>query len=203
MCLTFPHRHKFYCSHHSCKSLLSVYIFQVADFQSEQSNRQAEVLYVLTFVTILIAPIQLLTGIYGMNFAVMPELEWKFGYAYFWGLSLSLMAFVGGGIWRMGWLDIKSDHNKGSNNGDSGGGGGGGGRYGLNGESPNHHHHQQQKHRQWRPGTKHDGNLHKQHQQQQQKQQRQYHIGGSTSVMSQRRLPRRTSWNWNNRGAVI
>jgi magnesium transporter len=52
----------------------------VAQLQSEQSNRQNEVLYALTFVTILIAPMQLLTGIYGMNFAVMPELEWKYGF---------------------------------------------------------------------------------------------------------------------------
>jgi len=90
-----------------CTLLGDHYNTKVAQLQSEQSNRQNEVLYALTFVTILIAPMQLLTGIYGMNFAVMPELEWTYGYAYFWGLTVFLVAGVAGAIWRLGWLNIR------------------------------------------------------------------------------------------------
>jgi magnesium transporter len=35
-----------------------------------------------------------LTGIYGMNFDVMPELHWAHGYAYFWALALAFVTLV-------------------------------------------------------------------------------------------------------------
>jgi len=62
---------------------VAAYQSEQSAYQSDQANRQATVLYVLTFVTLLLAPLQLLTGIYGMNFEVMPELKWHYGYAYF------------------------------------------------------------------------------------------------------------------------
>jgi len=43
-------------------------------------------------------------GIYGMNFDHMPELHWRYGYAW----SLGLMVAFAGGLWwyfkRKGWL---------------------------------------------------------------------------------------------------
>ena len=82
-----------------CRDLTEVYNMKL-------SNKQADVLYVLTFVTIFISPIQVLSGIYGMNFGEIPELEWAFGYAYFWGLSVSLMCLLAVGFIRMGWLEV-------------------------------------------------------------------------------------------------
>jgi magnesium transporter len=42
-------------------------------------------------------PLSLLAGIYGMNFETnignMPELGWKYGYVYFWGM---VVIIVGG-----------------------------------------------------------------------------------------------------------
>ena len=38
----------------------------------------AQVLYILTVVTTVFIPAQFLTGLYGMNFAVMPELTWEY-----------------------------------------------------------------------------------------------------------------------------
>jgi magnesium transporter len=46
----------------------------------------------------------LIAGVYGMNFHHMPELSWRFGYAY----ALGLMALIVGALWvffkKSGWL---------------------------------------------------------------------------------------------------
>jgi magnesium transporter len=34
----------------------------------------------------IMAALTVITGVYGMNFEFMPELKWKFGYAFVWGL---------------------------------------------------------------------------------------------------------------------
>jgi Mg2+ and Co2+ transporter CorA len=87
-----------------CRDLTEAYNTKVAGYQSAQADRQSQVLYMLTFVTILIAPLQILTGLYGMNFAVIPELEWKYGYLYFWSLAIFLMLLLGLIFKYMGWL---------------------------------------------------------------------------------------------------
>lgn len=43
-------------------------------------------LYILTLVTSVFVPAQFLTGLYGMNFRVMPELNWAYGYYVFWAV---------------------------------------------------------------------------------------------------------------------
>ena len=40
----------------------------------------------LTVVSVVFLPLTFLVGVYGMNFEVFPELRWRFGYVYFWGL---------------------------------------------------------------------------------------------------------------------
>ena len=49
-------------------------------FQALQDARQNRVMGLLTVVTSLFLPLTLLTGWYGMNFARMPELQWRYGY---------------------------------------------------------------------------------------------------------------------------
>jgi len=44
------------------------------------------------------APIQITTGIYGMNFKHMPELDSDYGYVIFWALAGLWMLFV------LGWF---------------------------------------------------------------------------------------------------
>lgn len=53
-----------------------------------------ETMKVLTLVGTLFIPLTFLSGVYGMNFEFMPELRWKWGYLFFWGLS----AFIAGGM---------------------------------------------------------------------------------------------------------
>jgi magnesium transporter len=71
---------------------------------SMSSNRVNEVARTLTAYAAIFAAITLITGIYGMNFLHMPELGWRFGYAY----ALGLMVAAAGALWlyfrRKRWL---------------------------------------------------------------------------------------------------
>ena len=44
------------------------------------SHRLNHVMRILTIATVIFLPLSLLAGIYGMNFQVMPELTWRYGY---------------------------------------------------------------------------------------------------------------------------
>jgi magnesium transporter len=46
----------------------------------------------------------LVAGIYGMNFEHMPELDWRFGYAWALGLMLASSLFLYRTFKRSGWL---------------------------------------------------------------------------------------------------
>lgn len=62
-------------------------------YLSSTSNKMNEVMKVLTIIATIFMPITFIAGIYGMNFKIMPELEWDFGYA--WALSLMLLTILG------------------------------------------------------------------------------------------------------------
>jgi len=38
----------------------------------------------LTVVSVIFLPLTFLCGVYGMNFEVLPETKWEYGYAFFW-----------------------------------------------------------------------------------------------------------------------
>ena len=40
----------------------------------------------LTIVSTIFIPLTFLVGVWGMNFKVMPELDWRYGYCFAWGL---------------------------------------------------------------------------------------------------------------------
>ena len=73
-------------------------------FLSVQSNRLNQIVKVLTIASIVLMSDALIAGIYGMNFDILPELHWRFGYPFALGLmvviSASLVAFF---RWRK-WL---------------------------------------------------------------------------------------------------
>ncbi|MDR1805294.1 MAG: hypothetical protein LBQ80_00780 [Clostridium sp.] len=48
--------------------------------QSRITLRTNEIMNKLTFITLFFAPLTVITGIYGMNFKYMPELNWRVGY---------------------------------------------------------------------------------------------------------------------------
>ena len=49
-----------------------------------------EVMKVLTIIATIFIPLTFITGIYGMNFDFMPELQWRFGYFMILGLMVAL-----------------------------------------------------------------------------------------------------------------
>ena len=70
-------------------NLLHLYI-------SLQSHRTNEVMRVLTVFSVFFMPLTFIVGVYGMNFDVMPELRWPFGYLAVWGV---MVAVTGGLYW--------------------------------------------------------------------------------------------------------
>ena len=63
--------------------LLEIYLSSV-------SNRMNEVMKVLTLIATIFIPLTFIAGVYGMNFAHMPELKWRYGYF----IALGLMGVV-------------------------------------------------------------------------------------------------------------
>lgn len=73
-------------------------------YQSQLSIRQNDLMKVFTVVTAVFLPLTLLTGWYGMNFAAMPELRWRYGYP---AVIVLGVAIVGGLLYwfkRKKWL---------------------------------------------------------------------------------------------------
>lgn len=62
-------------------------------YLSSISNKMNEVMKVLTIIATIFIPLTFIAGIYGMNFAFMPELQWKWGY--FVTLGVMLVVCIG------------------------------------------------------------------------------------------------------------
>jgi Mg2+ and Co2+ transporter CorA len=73
---------------------------QLAEFAVEQNRDMRR----LAAWAAIIAVPTMIAGVYGMNFRIMPELDWWYGYP----LALALMATACGGLFaafkRSGWL---------------------------------------------------------------------------------------------------
>lgn len=72
----------------SMRELLSALLDAQMTFSANQLNKTMRM---LTAWSIILMSMALVAGIYGMNFAVMPELQWRWGYAF----ALLLMAAIG------------------------------------------------------------------------------------------------------------
>jgi magnesium transporter len=69
---------------------------------TEASHKTNEVMRILTVFSVFFMPLNLITGIYGMNFENMPELKWHFGYAMSIGLMLTITSSVAIYFYRKG-----------------------------------------------------------------------------------------------------
>jgi magnesium transporter len=64
-------------------------------YMSMVGYRTNEVMKRLTAVSVIFLPLTFLCGVYGMNFEVLPELKWTYGYAMFWGVVGLIVGTVG------------------------------------------------------------------------------------------------------------
>ena len=74
-------------------------------FDMRQQDKTNSRLATLTVISAIFMPLTLVAGIWGMNFTVMPELQWPHGYAF----ALGGMAVIAGGMswlfYKGGWFD--------------------------------------------------------------------------------------------------
>jgi magnesium transporter len=73
-------------------------------YLSVQSNRMNEVMKRLTIISTIMMPLTFIAGVYGMNFQVMPELGWKYGYPFAIGLMIAVAIGVVGYFKAKHWL---------------------------------------------------------------------------------------------------
>jgi magnesium transporter len=78
-------------------NLLSLYL-------SISAQRTNEVIRVLTIFSVFFMPLTFIVGIYGMNFKVMPEIDWQYGYAYAIVLMIAVTLAIYFWFKRKGWL---------------------------------------------------------------------------------------------------
>jgi magnesium transporter len=71
---------------------------------SYQSNHLNEQMRMLTVFTIIVMPLNVLTGIYGMNFDNMPELHWHYSYYVVLGLMVTIIITLLTYFYRRHWL---------------------------------------------------------------------------------------------------
>ncbi|WP_186576576.1 magnesium/cobalt transporter CorA [Aquibacillus kalidii] len=74
------------------------------NYLSLNSHQTNEVMKLLTIITSIFVPLTFIAGVYGMNFAFMPELNWKYGY--FVVLGVMIVMAVSMYVWfkRKGWF---------------------------------------------------------------------------------------------------
>lgn len=68
------------------------------------NNRLNQVMKGLTVMASVMLPLTVVTGIYGTNFKYMPEIDWKYGYIFFWGLMVFAAMGTLGLMRRNKWL---------------------------------------------------------------------------------------------------
>jgi magnesium transporter len=71
---------------------------------SAMSNKMNEVMKVLTVFAAIFIPLTFIAGIYGMNFDIMPELNWEYGYLFAWGVMLTVVILLLLFFKRKKWL---------------------------------------------------------------------------------------------------
>jgi len=82
----------------SLTSVLQIYL-------NISSNKTAEIVKVLTMITVITTPLMLVGTWYGMNYTdQMPEFRWKYGYL--WAIGLTVFSTIGIWIWfkRKKWM---------------------------------------------------------------------------------------------------
>jgi len=86
------------------ESFREILTSMVETYLSSVSNRMNEIMKVLTIISTIFIPITFLVGLYGMNFVHMPEIRWRWGYAFAWALILASVGAMFAFFRRRRWL---------------------------------------------------------------------------------------------------
>ncbi|MBB5323005.1 magnesium transporter [Anoxybacillus tepidamans] len=81
------------------ETLSSIFDLQL----SLKSDHMNVIMKTLTLVSVIFMPMTFVAGVYGMNFEIMPELTWTYGYAYALGLMAGLGISVALYFKKKGW----------------------------------------------------------------------------------------------------
>ena len=73
-------------------------------YLSASSNRLNEVMKALTIVSTIFLPLSFLAGVYGMNFDYLPELHWRYGYHFVWGIFILVVVGMLGYFRYRDWI---------------------------------------------------------------------------------------------------
>ncbi|MBQ8674265.1 MAG: magnesium/cobalt transporter CorA [Bacteroides sp.] len=63
-------------------------------YLSNNDRRMNSIMKQLTVVSTIFIPLTFLAGIWGMNYRHMPELEWRYGYLFAWGVMIAIAVAV-------------------------------------------------------------------------------------------------------------
>lgn len=70
--------------------------------QQEKATRKINI---LTIIQAIFVPLTFVAGVYGMNFVIMPELNWQYGYLLVWFVFIALASGLLIYFYRKGWFD--------------------------------------------------------------------------------------------------
>ena len=73
-------------------------------YMSSISNRMNEVMKVLTIIATIFIPLSFVTGLYGMNFTNMPEIDWQWGYPFAWAVMIGMVIVMFIYFKRKNWI---------------------------------------------------------------------------------------------------
>jgi len=94
----YDHLFRFYQMAEEVHGLING-ILQV--YYSHTSNEMNQVVKTMTVIATVALPMMVISGIYGMNFQNIPELDWSFGYLYVIGLMVLVSVSL------LGWMKFK------------------------------------------------------------------------------------------------
>ncbi|MCX6271365.1 MAG: magnesium/cobalt transporter CorA [Bacteroidetes bacterium] len=63
-------------------------------YLSSLNNRMNSIMKVLTIIATVFIPLSFFASVYGMNFRYFPELQWRYGYLYFWILIIVILIIM-------------------------------------------------------------------------------------------------------------
>lgn len=86
------------------ESLLNIQMSLETHRANEASHRNNQIMKVLTVFSAFFLPLNFIVGVYGMNFANMPELHWQYGYFAVWLLLCGTTVGIFFWFFRAGWV---------------------------------------------------------------------------------------------------